>query len=549
MTWKIQDKRIPRTPDELIVILLKNRGITKKDEHAFLNPPHPEDFTPKDVGIDPKSMKQAVKRIMEAKKKKERVVVFGDYDADGIGATAILWEALYAEGIDAVPFIPHREKHGYGVSDKALDGILKHRVDLLITVDNGIVAHGPFKRLKEHGVDTILTDHHLKEKKLPPADIIVHTTDLCGATVAWMLAKEVNSTAALKSLDLAAVATIADQVPLLGANRSFAQHGLDALRKTKRPGLLRLMELAGIEKEMIDTYTVNFAIAPRLNAMGRIKHAMDALRLVCTRSKEKALLLAEGTQETNQQRQDITWASVNAALARKDEWKEEFIIIVSGEDFHDGVIGLVAGKLMEEFWKPAIVINITGDASKASARSVPGVNIIDLIRKAKHHLIEAGGHPMAAGFSLETKNIEAFKKEMEKIAKEMINPELLKKSMEVECVVPPELVTLETAGALHVMEPFGIANPKPVVGIRDLTVEDVFTMGQDGKHLKILLKGNGTEIKGVGFNMGRLAGEIHRGQQVDVAGYVQENRWRGKVEMQVVVKAVTSMDVLSFSSR
>lgn len=538
--WHVQNKTIPKTSSDIIDILIKNRDINKKDVEIFLNPPTPHKFTPTQVGIHTKQMEKAVQRILLAKENNEKVVIFGDYDADGICATAILWEALYGIGVQAIPFIPHREKHGYGLSDKALDEILQNKIDLLITVDNGIVAHGPFKRLKEAGVSTILTDHHLAEETLPPADYIVHTTQLCGATVAWMLAKEINKESAMQSLDLAAIATIADQVPLLGANRAFAKHGLIALRQTKRPGLLELMRIAKVDPTSLDTYTINFAIAPRLNAMGRLKHAMDALRLVCTKTKEKAELLAQNTQDTNENRQNLTWQAMDTAKNLQNTWKEEHIIIVAGEDFHDGVIGLIAGRLMEEFWKPAIVINISGDASKASARSVPGVNIIELIRKTKHLLIEAGGHPMAAGFSIETTKIELFKETLQNIAREEISKDLLQKCTEIECILPPQLVSLETAKQLKQLEPFGMGNPKPVFGMKGLEIHDMSGVGQDGKHLRVLLKDEktGVEIKGIGFGMGKRIEELKEKKSVDVAGYLQENTWKSRTEVQMVVRFI-----------
>lgn len=538
--WNILSKTNPKNSNELLKVLLSNRNIQKKNEKLFLHPIDPSTFTPKKVGIDPKEMKKAVERIKKAKEHKEKVLIFGDYDADGICATAILWEALYAFGVDVVPFIPHREKHGYGLSNKALNEILTHHIDLLITVDNGIVAHEPFKRLKEKGVSTILTDHHLKDERVPECDILIHTTKLCGATVSWMLAKEVDKKSSEDSLDLCAIATIADQVPLLDENRSFAKHGLEALKVTKRPGLLKLMDMAGIDKDQIDTYTINYGIAPRLNAMGRLKHAMDALRLICTRSVEKAELLAQNTQDTNENRQELTYHALDAARKQKDMWKDQHLIVISGKDFHDGVIGLIAGKIMEEFHKPTIVINENGDASKASARSVPGVNIIELIRKVKHLLIEAGGHPMAAGFSIESKNILTFTKEIQELAKREIPPQMLLKVYEVECILSPALVTLETVEALKMLEPYGMGNPKPVFGILGEKLEQIYAMGQDGKHIKLLLtdEQTNTRIKCIGFGMGKIIEKFEKGISLNVSGYLQKNVWKDKTEVQFVLKSV-----------
>ena len=338
MQWVCKSQKIPQSQTELLEVLLANRRLLKKKEKdEFLSPRSPLKFTPKDVGIDEKQLARAVSLIQEAKQKKWKVIVFGDYDCDGICATTILWETLYEMGVHAMPFIPSRDKHGYGLSMAAIDDILEdpsQKPQLLITVDNGIVAHEPFKRLKKAGIKTILTDHHQPEKKLPPVDALVHTTQLCGTTVSWMLAQALNPKKAAEMLNLCAIATIADQVPLLNANRSFAVHGIEALKTTKRVGLQMLIQAANIDPKTIDAKAVNYLIAPRINAMGRIGDAMNALRLLCSKKLEKAMSYASKVQSTNIDRQSMTIEMIEFARQHKAEWEHEHIIIIESDSFH-----------------------------------------------------------------------------------------------------------------------------------------------------------------------------------------------------------------------
>ncbi len=614
MKWDIQSDQTASSIEQVIDVLLQARQIEKGSEANFFSPIHPVDLSLDDVGIDSVEMSKAVNRIKQAKDRGEYVMVFGDYDADGVTATAILWETLYEMGVKAMPFIPNREKHGYGISDRSLDDILKgRRPDLIITVDNGIVAHGAFERLQKEGIDAIITDHHLPEKlkvesdKLkgdqaqskekarhpeqssefasqtdsgskvkgqqkkvdqalkkendchpvgkrdlkseytieskdfifPPALAVVHSTKLCGATVAWFLARQLNPTKAKDLLDLCAIGTIADQMILQNANRSFAYHGLNALQQTKRIGLLNLYEVAGIKAKDITSGSVNFAIAPRINAMGRLSSALDALRALCTKDKSKSLELIAQLQDTNKERQELTWSMVDQALERQDEWKDEKIIVLSSDAYHEGVIGLIAGKLMEEFTKPAIVISMSEKGAKASARSVPGVNIVELIRQVRDELLDVGGHPMAAGFSLDIGKIESVTRRLQQIAKEQIADELLVARLPIELIIPLQLVTLDFYQALQKFEPFGNGNADPVFGFKDVQVLQAYAIGREKKHLKLVI-GNtqGHTVECIGFGFGRLETEVQAAQTIDLAATISLNEWNGRKSVQLVVKDV-----------
>ncbi|HYD35426.1 MAG TPA: single-stranded-DNA-specific exonuclease RecJ [Vitreimonas sp.] len=561
MQWKLKHTLLPENVDDVQAILLSNRSI--EDEHSFFQPPAPWDLTLEKVGINSDQVTQALQRLEIARQEQQDIVIFGDYDADGVSSTAIMWETMSALGFNVRPFIPHREKHGYGMSDRSLGDLLAGaKPAMIITVDNGIVAHVPIQQLQAQGIDVILTDHHQPEAELPGAHAIVHTTQLCGATVSWIFSREIAKHFApalhldprelmTKQLDLTAIATIADQVPLVNANRSFAFHGLKALKKTKRLGLLALMEKAGIALDSITTSTVNFAIAPRINAMGRLAHSLEALRLVCTKNHDRAQQLVELLNDTNTRRQDLTQGMIEHAKNQAHVWEGEHLIIVASEEYHEGVIGLIAGKLMEEFYKPAIAISIGQKSAKASARSIPGVNIVDLIRQVKDELLEVGGHPMAAGFSVEVDKIANVSRRLYALAKDQITAGQLQPSLDVECLVPFELISKQLIEVTKRLDPCGQGNPEPVFGLQNVCVMDAFTMGNNGQHLKVVIQceqiplrkptkggqsSSSQTLNCLAWNLGHLAQQLLPGTVVDIAGVVELNEWKGRTSVQMKIK-------------
>jgi single-stranded-DNA-specific exonuclease len=547
MKWQLLNSQVPQNQEELSQLLLTNRHLDQAD--MFFEPIHPVQLTLKSVGIDQDQAKLIVARLFQAKTNQESVLIFGDYDADGVCATAIMWLGLKEFGITAIPFISRREKHGYGISHAALDEILvQTKPDLVITVDNGIVAHSPIARLRDLGVDVIITDHHVPEAELPPANWVFHSTQLCGATVAWMLVKELllydqdYSSALAELLDLAGIATIADQVPLRAANRSFAQQGITALGKTQRVGLQELFKVAKIDQTAIDTNTVNFGLAPRINAMGRLEHGMDALRLLCTNNRSTAQALAEKLGNTNLKRQDLTYDMVSAAKLQAASWENEHIIIVHSTEFHEGVIGLIAGRLMEEYYKPAIAMSIKENKIKASARSIAGVNIVELIREVRSDLLEVGGHPMAAGFGLAVEKLEIVSQRLRLLAKEKVAAQLLQPKIDIECLLPLSLTNVKIAQTLQKFEPYGQANPEPIFGWENLQVLDAMTMGREAKHLKLVVADPShleESINCIAWNQGNLVNQLQPGVKVNVAGTLNINQWNGKVSLQVMVKDLT----------
>ncbi len=525
--WKILNELRIKS---LIKILLENRRIkTKKEIEEFLNPKL-ETVTAKNVGIDSRQLKKAIERIKLAIKNKEQVVVFGDYDVDGICGTAILWEVLNSLGAKVMPYIPHRIDEGYGLSETGIKN-LKLKIKncgLIITVDNGIVANKAVDFANKQGIDIIITDHHVPSSKLPKALAIVHTTKLCGAGVAYLLTQEIKNDED-KHLELVALATVADLVPLKGANRTLLKFGLDALHKTKRIGLLELFKEAGLEKNLIGVYEIGHMIAPRLNAMGRLEYAMDSLRLICTNNSKRAEELAYLLGTTNKERQDLTLQAVLHAVAKVKSQKSKVksLLFIAHESYKQGVIGLVAGKIVEEFYRPAIVVSIGKKFSKASARSISGFNIIEFIRSASEFLVDAGGHPMAAGFTVETAKLWKLKNVLEKKAQSLINDEMLARSLKIDCELPLPFVDINLYESLQKLVPFGMGNPEPTFLSRKVVIEDVRLVGAEGKHLKLAIRGHKSEVRfeGIAFGMGKMFSKIHIGDKVDVVYTIDENEW------------------------
>lgn len=537
MKWTM----LSRFPRDIVAQLLKNRGITTKSARdVFLQPITPEKLSAKDVGIDRQQLDIGLARMQQAIKNGEVVVVYGDYDADGITATAILWEALHALGAKVIPFIPNRERHGYGLSVKGVDEVVRnHRPGLMITVDNGIVAHEAADYAKTKGVDLIITDHHQKAGTLPESLCVIHTDVVAGSGVAWFVAQALAPTAAAKSLGLAAIGTVADILPLLGVNRSLVKFGLKQLQQQGRPGLAALLTQAGIEPGAeLSTYHINYVIAPRLNAMGRLEEAMDSLRLLCTTSKKRANELAQLLGNTNKARQDLTQELVAVGHDLVEDGSKE-ILIIEHDDFHEGVIGLVAGKLTEQYHRPSIVIAKHATVSKASARSVKGVNIIELIREFDDLLINAGGHPMAAGFTIATENIAAFKQALEQRAREAISADMLEQELTIDCQIELSDVSPDLYQKLQALKPFGMGNPQPTFGVEQARLVDVRAMGREQQHLKLRLQtDDGAAFSAVGFGMGDKLAELASAKKVNAAFTLNENVWNGKRELQLILKDI-----------
>lgn len=542
---KLKNESAKVKSDEIIEILLQNRGLKSvKEIDTFLHPKL-TDITIENVHIDKKQLQKALARVQQAIAQKHKIIIYGDYDVDGITGTAILWESLHAIGADVSPYIPHRIDEGYGLSLKGIENILTQFPDtkLIITVDNGIVANDAVDFANSKDLEVIITDHHTIGEELPHAYAIVHTTQVCGAAVGFLFARELVQDKMPKDLlSLVALATVADLVPLTGANRTLLTFGLEFLKKTRRPGLLALFEEAKIEAGKIDVYTIGHVIAPRLNAMGRLESAMDSLRLLCTTNRSRAKELADMLGVTNKERQVLTSSTVEHAklqvINQKSKVKSK-ILFIHHESYEEGVIGLVAGKLVETFYLPAIVLSKKEKYSKASARSIAGFNIIEAIRKASDLLVNAGGHPMAAGFTVETEKIELLKATLEQIADGVIDETMLQRILRIDVVIPLEAVGRSLFDSMQQLAPFGMANPEPVFTSK-VMVREVRQIGMDGKHLKMSVAPVGAPMTfdAIAFGMGDAIAGLRRGSTIRIAYSINENTWNGRTSLQLVVKDI-----------
>jgi len=556
MRWQILSKKGSKN---LIQLLLVNRGLqTKKDQENFLNPKNPHKLTPRDVGVSQNEIKKAITRLKRAIKNKERIIVYGDYDTDGICATAIMWEALHKLGANVMPFIPKRQE-GYGMKVKALDKMAKDGVKLIVTVDQGIVHGEQVEHCHKIGLEVIITDHHVPGKKKPKALAVIHTTKMAGAGVAWFFAKHLrgvveNSTPPSEvarqrprllrgenDLDLVTIGTVTDMVPLLGPNRSIVKYGLEEVKKTKRPGLLALYKLAGIDRRQIGVYEVGFIIGPRLNAAGRLDDPIESLRLVCTKDKPRAQDLAVKINERNSQRQALTeQTTVHARELWLKQDGQSKLIFVSDKSYQEGIVGLVAAKLMEEFYRPAVVISQQGEWSKASARSIDGFNIVEAIRLCADILGSHGGHARAAGFSVETKHLEILRERLISLADKKLDREKLSPTLKIDAEIDLDQVNFSLYKEIEKLSPFGMDNPQPVFATRNVEVIEAKAVGADGRHLKLRLAAHTSRLTfdAIGFGLGYWFPKLAPGKPINIAFNLAVDEWNGHKRLQLRLRDV-----------
>lgn len=540
--WNILASKKSKWSSEAIVDqLLKNRGIkTPKAKKEFISPKDPTRINLNEVGLDTKNVSALIARLQKVQKNKETVIVYGDYDTDGICATAVLWECLYKLGFDVLPHIPDRFEEGYGLNAESVEVLKENhpKLGLIITVDNGIVANEGAEKAKQLGIDVVISDHHQKAKKLPTALSIIHTTEVGGAGISWFIAREIQKklgkprpSLVSEWLVLAAIGTVADIIPLLGVNRSVVKFGIELLRKTRRVGLNKLIDVAGIDKTKIGTYEVGFVISPRINAMGRLKNGIDALRLLCTTDIKRAASLARTLNSTNFERIGVVEQVVAHAKSKVD--KGVYSIVLAHGSYHEGVIGLAASELVKKHYRPAIVISKGKEFSKASARSIPGFNIIEAIRELDSLTVGGGGHPMAAGFTIKTENIERFTKKFEELAKRILTDDLLERNLKVDIELEFTDLSLNLLSEINQLSPFGNGNPEPVFATNGVDVLDFKTVGKEGAHLKLFLQKGGARFSAIAFKSGNLALKLTEGAKINVAYSVFDNSWNGKQKLEL----------------
>lgn len=525
---------------ELIAI---NRGINSDEINYFLSPPSPLKFTPKDFGVSSIHLTRAVKRIKKAISRNEKILIYGDYDVDGITSTAILWRTLKSLSADVTPFIPDRQDDGYGVRFSSYDKFQKQNncnYDLLITVDNGIVANSEIKKITDLGTDIVIVDHHVSDKVLPQALAIIHSVDTSGAGLAWLLAFQLSTDA---DLGLAALGVVGDCLPLVGINRSIVVHGLLSLRLNPNSGVKKLTELSGKKISELSAFDLGYVIGPRINAAGRLSNPTDALRLLCSDSESLVSRYASILDGFNQDRQQMQKEGIGNALDLVD-LKDDKLIFSADKSYHPGIIGLIAGRLSEKYYLPSIAISIGDEVSKGSCRSIKELNIISALRECSDMLLELGGHEAAAGFSIKTKDISEFQKKITGIINDKLSSVSLSPSLEVDAQMKLSAATSKNYFALKKLEPFGIGNQEPVFLFKNLKVISKRLVGQNGDHLKLKLDDPETKnIENVGtdaiaFRQGSIDGKIKTGCPVNIVASLDLNTWNGLSYPQLIVKEI-----------
>ncbi|MGI5841343.1 MAG: single-stranded-DNA-specific exonuclease RecJ [Patescibacteria group bacterium] len=541
LSGQIIDNKI--SAQKLLELVAANRGIKASALDKFLSPASPSSLGPSEFNVSATQLAKSIKRINKAIANKEKILIYGDYDVDGITSTAILWRSLTGLGADVTPYIPHREGDGYGVRHDSVKRFSKEKqtnYSLLITVDNGIVAHKEIEKIKKDGIDVIIVDHHVPDSSLPQAHSIIHSTDTSGAGLAWFLARQFDKAA---DLGLAALGVVADCLPLFGVNRSIVVHGLQSLRLNPNYGIKKLIDISGQKQDNLGSYELAFILGPRINAVGRLSNPTDALRLLCSSNSLQATRYAKVLDGFNQERQQMQKLSIKNALESVDGNKDR-IIITADSSYHPGIIGLVAGKLSEKYYLPSIAISMDDEISKGSCRSIKELNIIEALRQTSDLLLELGGHEAAAGFSISTKNIPKFKKAIAKIVNDKLNGLELSPSVEVDAEMKLSAVNNKNILTLNKLEPFGTGNTEPIFLFRHLTVTSKRLVGANGDHLKLKLDDPTTRnnenvgTDAIAFRKGELDNVIKTGSQVDLVAKLDINTWNGLSYPQLIVKEI-----------
>ncbi len=535
--------------------IMQRRGVRTEDAlHHFL-------YDTLDDLADPflmKGMKETVDRLLEARERKEKVVIYGDYDVDGITSTSILYRFFHRIGIDAGFYIPGREGEGYGLNVGAVEKLIKEGYTLLITVDCGISSAKLIDDMAG-GIDFIVTDHHLPPEVLPTKALAVvnpHQKDCpypyedlagCGVafTVCRAISKKLFGTNYKEDVELAALGTIADMVSLTGENRVLVREGLARFKKTKIKGLAALLRAAGVVSEdkpdrPVTSDQVSFGLAPRINASGRIRHAKEGVALMVTESDEEAKRLAERLCELNTERQATERGIYDDALKRLQEVHkaDDMALVVDGDNWHPGVIGIVASRILELMHRPVLVITKRDGVGKGSCRSIPGFSIYEALKAQSDLLLQFGGHTMAAGFSIKEENIPLFRERLNEYARTKITEEDCIPQMEIEEEVPLPEVTLDFIHSLSLLEPCGCDNPKPLFASRGVFVESARRMGAENRHFKCLLSQGGTAVESVFWNPGN--DPCSPGDEVAVAYEPEIHDWYGE-HVQLIGKDVQEL--------
>lgn len=540
--WIIQDDY--KNDSDLISQLLLSKGI--ENVQTFLNPlsineafkTFPQDFK--------EALKKGAQLVHEFIQADKPIIIHGDYDADGICSTAILFNFLKHElkYVKVFSFIPNRFEHGYGVSKKSVNAVLEKvcgelgnedaKEVLFITVDSGITAVGEIDYIKSLGHKVIITDHHQPPKNLPAANEIIWSDKLVGAGIAWLFARALGSKDP-QSLALAALATVTDLQPLLDFNRSLVKRGLEIINTNPPFGLAKLLDITSWRGGEVTTYDLGWVIGPRLNASGRLVDAAESLRLLTEKDPLKVAEVAHKLNDINMERQDKTLEMYEFASGIDSENLPKIIVSVS-ENYHEGISGLVAAKLVQNFFRPSIVISLNDGYGKGSVRSVHGVDIISILRRFENLFESLGGHPMAAGFTIKHENISVLQQELLKAAESEISDDLLCETLNIDLKIPLTEVSMALVDDLDKLKPFGLGNEEPVFVSENVGLMDVSFMGKDKQHVALKLYDQGKYYKAILFNGAELVGDLVFGDKLDIVYTIKRNSFNGHESVDLILK-------------
>ncbi len=560
--WKLLNDRNPeaeKLADELGISnllgrLLINRGINNLEKaRDFLNPELSKLHDPFLLS----GMKEAIQRIATAIESQEQVLIYGDYDVDGISSVALLVRVL-AKFLPGKMFyyLPKRLEEGYGLHQSSLEKALARGTTLIITVDCGISAFHEAEYLKSKGVDLIITDHHEPPAVLPEAYAIINPklsereypfTQLAGVGVAFKLLQGLTTLypemkeRLMRNLDLVAFGTVADIVPLMDENRILVKYGLEQLSRTENIGMQALLQIVGLKDKKISCGQIGFVLAPRINAAGRMGNPTIGVKLFLTNDPIQVAEFAKELEAANQARQEtenFVLHEVQAQLMANPSFLEEHALVLAGEGWHLGVIGIVASRLVDLYNRPVILISFDGEEGRGSGRSIFGFNLFNAIENCGQYLLRYGGHEFAAGLSVSREQFEVFRENFLKLAKDKLTKEDLIPSLKIEEIIQLEKVTLELTQELNCLAPCGSANPTPIFGCRALNLVDYRNVGENGKHLKLRVREREVIREGIGFNLGFINQELAVASEIDLAFSLEENYWNGLSQVQLNLKDV-----------
>lgn len=537
----------------LIHQILYNRGITTREaEKEFFSGAYAPDCNPSLLA----GMDDAVTRILSALEDNRKIAIYGDYDVDGVTATALLYEALEGMGAVVCEYIPNRFDEGYGLNNTALQSLKDDGVDMVVTVDCGIrsVAEAEFSR--EIGLELIITDHHHPEAEVPPADVVINPKlpgqaypypDLAGVGVAYKLVQALlekhssSAAAAERWLDLVALGTVADLAPLTGENRSLVRAGLNLLRQGRRTGINALCRAAGVNQQTLTSTDIGFMLGPRLNAAGRLETALDSFHLLVSKDIDEAMRLSAGLNKQNTDRQEFTRATQQAAVDRiGDLAPDQYLLFVVDEAFNEGIVGLAASRLAEKYFRPAVVGTISEESTRCSCRSIPGFHITQALDECSDLLIRHGGHAAAAGFTVANIHREELQRRLEAIARRELAGQELAPQLQAAAEVKLMDMNVRLLSYLDLLQPTGYGNPECYFIARNLMVRSKRAIGADSKHLKLSLSDGWQTMDAICFRFGYLFSQLP--PRVDVLFSFERNYYNGQVTLQMNVKDIQASE-------